>query len=57
MSQHYRLYKIDPQNGRIVKGKDMSASDDQRALDAAAHDDDCPVCELWRGAKKVGGIA
>ena len=53
---HYRVYKLRGPKGRIMKGKDMEASDDAEALRSAAADDDCPVCEVWRGAKKVGDV-
>jgi hypothetical protein len=52
--QHYRVYKLDGPNGRIVKGKDLHAADDNAAMHEACEDPDCPVCEIWRGTKKVG---
>jgi len=53
---HYRVYKTDGPNGRIVKGKDLMAKDDAHAVHQACEDPDCPVCEVWRGAKKIGTI-
>lgn len=55
--KHYRVYKLDGgPRGRIVKGKDVHAPDDEKALKEARDDEDCPVCEVWQGAKKVGSI-
>ncbi|HEX8382211.1 MAG TPA: hypothetical protein VF592_02440 [Sphingomonas sp.] len=53
---HYRVYKLREAKGRIVKGKDVDAPDDGAALRAAKADADCPVCEVWRGPKKVGDV-
>lgn len=54
--KHYRVYKLNGPNGRIVKGKDVEAADDSEAMQEADNDEDCPVCEVWQGAKKVGTI-
>ncbi len=54
--KHYRVYKLNEPEGRIVKGKDVNAADDQQALEQADKDEDCPVCEVWQGTKKVGDI-
>lgn len=54
--KHYRVYKLAEPKGRIVNGKDVLAEDDSDALDKAEQDEDCPVCEVWQGAKKVGSI-
>ncbi len=54
--EHYRVYKLAGPKGRIVKGKDLHASDDEAAVQHACEDPDCPVCEVWRGTKKVGDI-
>lgn len=53
---HYRVYKLNDRTGRIIKGKDVDAPDDARAVQAAEQDQDCPTCEVWRGAKKVGSV-
>ena len=53
---HYRVYKLAEPNGRIVKGKDVNAADDREAIEKAKQDEDCPICEVWRGAKQVGSI-
>ncbi len=52
----YRVYKLTEPEGRIVKGKDVNAEDDQQAMEQADQDEDCPVCEVWQGTKKVGEI-
>lgn len=56
---HYRVYKLRGAGGarRIVKGKDLEAPGDGEAMRSARADPDCPVCEVWRGAEKVGDIA
>jgi hypothetical protein len=54
--EHYRVYKLDKPDGRIVKGKDVLAPSDPAAMTEAKNDEDCPVCEVWRGAKKIGSI-
>jgi hypothetical protein len=54
--KHYRVYKLKPSNGRILKGKDLHANSDGMAMRAAEADEDCPVCEVWQGAKKVGSV-
>lgn len=54
--QHYRVYKLSERDGRIIKGKDVEARDDVAAIREAEADDDCPVCEVWQGAKKVGSV-
>jgi hypothetical protein len=52
--KHYRVYKLAEPKGRIVKAKDVHAAHDDEALQRAEQDEDCPVCEVWQGAKKVG---
>ena len=54
--KHYRVYKLREPSGRIIKGKDIHASDDSEAMHQACEDPDCPICEVWQGAKKVGTI-
>lgn len=54
--KHYRVYKLAEPDGRIVKGKDLHAEGDLAALREAEADPDCPVCEVWQGAKKVGSV-
>jgi hypothetical protein len=52
----YRVYKLTDADGRIMRAKNVEAPDDRAALNEAAADEDCPVCEVWQGAKKVGSI-
>jgi hypothetical protein len=54
--KHYRVYKLAEPQGPIVKGKDVHAADDDQAIQEAKADEDCPVCEVWQGVKKVGSI-
>jgi hypothetical protein len=55
MNQHYRVYKLNDA-GRIVKGKDVEAPSDEAAMQHAHDDEDCPVCEVWKGAEPIGKI-
>jgi hypothetical protein len=54
--ERYRVYKLDEPKGRIVKGKDLFAADDAQAMHEACKDPDCPVCEVWRGTRKIDTI-
>lgn len=54
--QHYRVYKLNGPKGRIIKGKDIHAPDDAAAMHDACGDPDCPICEVWQGARKIGDI-
>jgi hypothetical protein len=54
--EHYRVYKLKGPKGGIIKGKDLHAPDDATAMHEACADPDCPICEVWRGTKKVGEI-
>jgi hypothetical protein len=54
--QHYRVNKVARPGGEIVKRKDILASDDRQAVQAAEHDPDCPICEVHRAGKVVGTI-
>ena len=54
--KHYRMYKLADGDGHIIKGKDVMAEDDDEAMKEAVADDDCPICEVWQGTKKVGAV-
>ena len=54
--KHYHVYKLAEPEGPIIKGKDVHAADDDQAVEEAKADEDCPVCEIWQGVKKVGSI-
>jgi len=54
--KHYRVYKLAAHQGRIMKGKDIEAVDDSEAMEKAAEDEDCPICEVWQSTKKVGSV-
>ena len=54
--KHYRVNKLDRPNGEIVKRKDVLANDDKQALDTAAADADCPICDVWHAGEKIGSI-
>ncbi|HEY0026493.1 MAG TPA: hypothetical protein VGC35_01355 [Allosphingosinicella sp.] len=55
--RHYRLNKVTKPGGKVVKRRDTLASDDQRALEVARDDPDCPICEVWREGQKIGVIS
>ena len=52
----YRVYKLTDADGKIMRAKNVAAPIDREALKEAAADEDCPVCEVWQGATKVGSI-
>ncbi|HEV2567717.1 hypothetical protein [Sphingomonas sp.] len=54
--KHYRVNKLTKPGGQVVKKKDILANNEQQALATAEQDDDCPVCDVWQGGKKVGSI-
>ena len=57
--KHYRVYKLSKPRragGRIINGKDVFASDDEQAMHESCEDPDCPICEVWQSARKVGSI-
>ena len=56
MTNHYRVYKLSEQTGRIVKGNVVEATSDAEAMQKAEADLDCPQCEVWDRARKVGSI-
>lgn len=55
--RHYRVNKVAKPGGQVVKRKDILASDDREAIDRAATDDDCPICDVYRDGLKVGSVA
>ncbi len=52
--KHYRVNKLAKRGGEVVKKKDILASGDREAVQAARDDDDCPICDVWRAGTKVG---
>ena len=54
--KHYRVNKVAKPGGATLKTKDILASGDSEAVDRAKHDDDCPVCEVYRDGQKVAQI-
>ena len=54
--KHYRINKVSRVGGKVVKQKDILAGSDRQALERAAADDDCPVCEVLQAGKPVGTI-
>jgi hypothetical protein len=54
--EHYRINKVVKPDGAVVKTKDVLAPNDQKAVERAEHDPDCPVCEVYRAGKKVGSV-
>lgn len=54
--KHYRVNKLAKPDGMVVKRKDILARDDRQALERAASDEDCPVCEVLHAGQKVGSI-
>ncbi len=54
--KHYRVNKVVAPDGPVLKKKDILAADDQQAMDRAAADEDCPICDVWHAGTKVGSI-
>ena len=55
--KHYRVNKLAQKGGEIVKKKDILASGDREAVQAARQDPDCPVCEVLHAGAKVGFVS
>jgi len=54
--RHYRINKLAKPGGAVVKRRDVLANDDKQAVETAAADPDCPVCDVWREGEKVASI-
>jgi hypothetical protein len=54
--KHYRVNKLGNPGGDVIKRKDILANNDAQAVQAAADDEDCPICDVWHAGKKVGSI-
>ncbi|MDB5671063.1 MAG: hypothetical protein JWO25_2022 [Alphaproteobacteria bacterium] len=54
--KHYRVNKVAKPDGAVLKKKDILASSDKDAVERAANDTDCPVCEVYRDGAKIGSI-
>ena len=52
----YRINKLARVDGPVVKKKDVLASSDRQAVQAAEDSDDCPICDVLRDGKKVGSV-
>ena len=54
--RHYRINKLTKANGAVIKKKDILAGSDAEAVQHAADDDDCPICDVFRDGRRVGSI-
>jgi hypothetical protein len=54
--RHYRINKLAKTGGIVIKRRDVLAGGDKQAIDTAARDPECPVCEVWRDGEKIGSI-
>lgn len=54
--KHYRVNKLAKPGGQVVKQRDILATSDKEAIQTAADQVDCPVCDVWRDGTKVGSI-
>jgi hypothetical protein len=50
------LTKVAKPNGAVVKKRDILAHSDKDALDVAARDQDCPICDVYHAGEKIGSI-
>ena len=53
---YYRLYRVNPANGRFVGFEEIEAPDDVEAVHRAAHFAGSQALELWCGKRKVKSI-
>lgn len=54
--KHYRVNKVAKPGGEILKKKDILAASDREAMNRAAADEDCPICDVYQSGAKVGSI-
>jgi hypothetical protein len=54
--KHYRVNKVTKPGGTVLKKRDILAQSDKDAIDAAAADEDCPICDVYRSGEKIGSI-
>lgn len=54
--KHYRINKLARIGGVLIKRKDILAASDAEAVQRAADENDCPICEVLSDGKKVGAI-
>jgi hypothetical protein len=54
--RHYRINKLADAGGPVVKRKDVLANDDKQAIETAAADPDCPICDVLHAGEKVASI-
>jgi hypothetical protein len=54
--KHYRINKLTKADGIVIKKKDILATSDAAAVQHAAADDDCPICDVLRDGKRVGSV-
>lgn len=54
--KHYRVNKVTKPNGMVLRKKDILATDDRAAMNRAADDADCPICDVYRDGTRIGSI-
>ena len=54
---YYRLYIVNPANGRFVGFEEIEAPDDVEAVHMAGHYCGSQALELWCGKRKVKDLA
>ena len=52
----YRINKLSRPGGEVIKKKDVLAQSDRQAVQHAAENEDCPVCDVLRNGEKVGSV-
>jgi hypothetical protein len=48
--------KVARPGGEVIKRKDILANDDREAVERARHDEDCPICDVFRDGQPIGSI-
>ena len=54
--KHYRINKLAKIDGVVIKKKDIMARTDAEAVQHAADDADCPICDVLRDGRKIGAV-
>ena len=54
--EHYRINKVAKPGGPVIKKRDILAHSDEAAIEAAARDEDCPICDVYQAGQKIGSV-
>lgn len=54
--KHYRINKVAKPGGVVLKKRDILAQSEKAAMEVAARDEDCPICDVYHAGQKIGSI-